>query len=519
MPKTPLEYESIIRKLLLGQKLDGALLALRANSRTLKPFVAAGVGLFCVRFCRPLNSSDGPSLQMGQRAFEQLARVVEGYLLADPLSFDTETIGRYRTTAANPVFVLLRHFGNQASYGSYSLHHCPRSLILFGECPQRIAGIRNVPRFDFAARFFESNGATIEDFVAACSVAVSSAASNAHLGFHLGYFENARKNYGMALPEQKTVRTILKNISADATEFNRVYEREKRRDRMFAAYDHNPIFRFPLIRPWKTGPFWSRMLAPLPELVAMRAGMGIYHQMRRDYPNFTNYFGHLFEDYVGIVLDESRHPQMQIMSEREIRKAYPIEQGKCPDWIVLEGNTAILFECKATNFRPDALATGQEEAINGSLHQVKKGLIQLHEFITACKSKHPLLEPFWGCTKFHPVIVTFETLHLINSGWFREHIDGLISDATGEPFPWHIIEIEQMERFQPQARAGQSFERLFDAMNQRFSNDVMKEIEKETGVGIRQSFLWKREVEILRGLGANDEIISQLGEASEDDSG
>ena len=146
-------------------------------------------------------------------------------------------------------------------------------------------------------------------------------------------------------------------------------------------YDFNPLLSYPIIKPCQNQQ--SSTLdqiffhAPIPELVASRISTGIFYQMYNAFATesgnkFSEYFGHVFEKYVGLVLSNCIKSE-QLVSESDLRKFYPANKGKAPDWIVIDGSTAILLECKATRFSRAAQAIASEEAINSSLAQVKKG--------------------------------------------------------------------------------------------------------------------------------------------------
>ena len=101
---------------------------------------------------------------------------------------------------------------------------------------------------------------------------------------------------------------------------------------------------------------------------------------------FADYFGSLLQAYVGEILRNSV-PSSTLTSEEAIRSTYPYDRGPVPDWIILEGNTAVLIECKSTRFSRAALATGSEDAIDSSLKQILKGLRQAIRFKKACQQR------------------------------------------------------------------------------------------------------------------------------------
>jgi hypothetical protein len=215
---------------------------------------------------------------------------------------------------------------------------------------------------------------------------------------------------------------------------------------------------------------------------------------------FSRYFGHLLGEYVGIVLRNSVRPST-LVSEDDIRKTYPGKKGKVPDWAVVDGTTAVLFECKATRFNRRALVTGDEDAVNDSLKQVIKGLKQMDEFAKACRAKRPGLERFHGCTEFKPVLTTPEPLYLVNSTFFREHIDGLLAKEGVTDLPWLVLPVDELEPLQPHLAAGTNLGATLDELRHTTFNEVLGELHGQTNLVYKDSFLYAKDDELFRLLG------------------
>ena len=129
------------------------------------------------------------------------------------------------------------------------------------------------------------------------------------------------------------------------------HDRLSVRDRLYRSYDFNPLVSFPLVRPWKASADMpsqiDRMVAPLPNLLLNKVATGVYNMMLDTYGmEFTQWFGYAFEEYVGEVLQASVDSAL-LFSEEDIRKAG--WSRKAADWVVLDGTTVILIECKATS--------------------------------------------------------------------------------------------------------------------------------------------------------------------------
>jgi hypothetical protein len=163
------------------------------------------------------------------------------------------------------------------------------------------------------------------------------------------------------------------------------------------------------------------MIAPLPGLILTRLSEGIYHHLFDAYrQEFTQYFGSVFEAYVGEILNHSLG-SARLLPEREIKRTY--KRGKLPDYVMVEGSSAILIECKAIGLQRKALAMADESSIDHSVSGIVEGLIQLHEFKNAWEAGAPGLEALSKCSEVKFLIVTLEPFYLANSVPFKELIE------------------------------------------------------------------------------------------------
>ncbi|MEL6402298.1 MAG: hypothetical protein AAFR26_24965, partial [Cyanobacteria bacterium J06626_4] len=275
-------------------------------------------------------------------------------------------------------------------------------------------------------------------------------------------------------------------------------------DRRFRMYDFNPLLAYPIIRPCQNKQFYTPdkdfIHAPVPELVASRISTGIFYQMYNAYgTEFSQYFGFIFEYYVGLVLKECLLSE-QLFSESDIREFYPTEKGKLPDWVIVDGSTLLLFECKATRFSRAAQAIASEDSVNNSLAQVKKGLKQLASFISDCKAKIPELQRFHGCSEFRPALVSLEPLFLINNDFFREYINDLLAAEKVTGLDWQILSINEIEALQPHILEGFSLTAVLHELRNKSFNDVLENLVSQTGRSFENSFLFEKQEELYRRL-------------------
>ena len=494
--------ESLIKRTIEPYRLEQVLFGLKKAPEDFEPFVIGGAALFAVRSCtagrrRPIAGA------LGGEGLARWLHLVKTYLLADPIGYDKDVQQEYKNS--NMVFTVLRIVSSQMPYHVSIFGQHAQPLLLYHEIPRQLAGRQGLPRFNFEESFQSLYGSSTLQYINVGFTAFTAATCTD--GFTRGYFTKAREQ-GIKIPSDRNLLPVLDKLAADPTQLGNIYRKSMTNDPRFAIYDFNPLFVRPLVRPWRQKKHVAmdhdRMVAPLPNLVALKNSVGIFYEMFNQYGvDFSTYFGFMFEAYIGRILQHTT-TSTKLLSEEDIRRSYATEKGKAPDWIIVEGDTAILIECKATRFSRAALATGRADAVNDSLKQVLKGLRQLDHFRQACLAKKPGLEMLHGCKVFKPVLVSLEPLYLINSQLFRGYLDSELAAIGVKNLPWYIMSVDELERLQPFMAAGGSFGQILDDLKLKTLAALLDEIHKQTGLTFKDSFLYEIDCELYRRLGVPD---------------
>jgi len=498
------QIASVFGKIKLGDVLH-SLYLLSKNSPDLEPFVVAGVALLAARFCPPSKQSQ----PIKNCNIKYLVNLSKDYYLCDPITFDNDLYSKFINS--NPDSVVLRLVYSQFPFNPQISSGFSRPIILFDEIPKQLKGTKNIPIFDFESKFKSISGVSVIDFITIGFVVAS--ASRGNFAFTYNFFDKARKQ-GIQLPDDKNIRSVMDHLTADKFKLIELYEKRKNKDRRYRMYDFNPFVTYPIIRPCQSKGFSNFglgfMHAPIPELIAPRISQGIYYQMRNAYwTDFTDYFGHVFEKYVGLILENSVSSE-QILSDSDIRDFYPSSNGKAPDWILIDGSTAILVECKAFCFSRPAQAIADEDSINSSLKQVVKGLEQLSSFISACQSKSLQLQKLQHCNIFKPILVSLEPLYLINSQLFKERINNMLSSKSIFDLDWQILSIDEIELLQPHIASGYKMASILDELKQNIFNKVLQDLSSKTNKTFGDSFLYAKQEEIYQRINIHNIISSNI---------
>jgi hypothetical protein len=240
----------------------------------------AGAAMFALRYSpiRPFRVRYRP---LPDADLVRILRMVNDYLLADPLSFDETMAREYRD--ANPSFTFVRFVASQYVYDVRYFGQYARSLILYEELPPTIAARLDIPHFDFVAAFETLNGIPLRDFIRAGFLAWAAARSQNRLGFTRYDYEQIRSS-GIELPEDADLEPVLDQITATQDQFVAAYTEMQNEDRRFAMYDFNPLLSYPIVRPYEYDKLpdlrEDAMVAPLPNLILSRMSVGIFMEYR-----------------------------------------------------------------------------------------------------------------------------------------------------------------------------------------------------------------------------------------------
>jgi hypothetical protein len=192
-----------------------------------------------------------------------------------------------------------------------------------------------------------------------------------------------------------------------------------------------------------------------PHLVFHAADEGLYAACTRDAPDdFYSEFGPSFESYVGALLCDMFSPS-SVFTESRLQG---LAGGRTCDFLVLDGSSTLLVECKATRYSADLLT--QNAILNdNSTGKVADGIEQL--LLTASRVRSGDYAGI-GAAPERPIaglVATYGELHFANSEYYFDNfVSRRLHEAarTSYPGPFasrpQVINVEAFERLLVMAR-------------------------------------------------------------------
>lgn len=453
------------------------------------PFFWAGIADRAVRWSNPHRGRKGT---MTLRDFEAVFRAAQLFLLADGRVLDDpEELDPVKRTARK---WFIRTLSQQTPFmHGFFLEHA-RIQVVFEEIARGFEAEYPNHAIDFTAKFLDVFGVNVADYIQTHLSIWTMATTESF--FTRADIEAGRLG-GINLPPPEIMLKALDHLVGDADQIREIQEHTKARDRSFSMYDLNALMSYPVIRPYKGSANLPAqkdlMISPMPFLVVQQGPSQIYHRMRMAYGNeFTTWFGHIFQRYVDRIFRESQF-RGEFFTEEQIRQHYPENRGPAPDQVLIEGDTAIICDCKATRWLLGAMTTGDESEIRKTLTKVADGLKQCASFARAARAGIKGLEAIQRCSEIVIVIVTWEPLWGFQSVESREYIGRLFPELETEvPYKWLSLPVDQLERSQPFVRHGASWAEILEQHFSHNDYDAIREIRKgfpEDFNSSRESFL------------------------------
>jgi len=488
-------------------RLDGLLLKIHetslkyADTKNInRDFLAGSITRYAL-----LNSTIHSGLfPIYDEEYGKLSRMIEECVVYDPESERERNVGVDQEERL--ASLLLRMIGSQARWHIRPHNMLGRTLFLYdemvktGEAPTFINEL-------VKSKFEEEFGVPLLDFIKMGFLLF--AKSKEQGGMNREYFEIAWKE-NMPVPNDEIVKKCLEHVACVPDQFKKICREQESKGEDLHAYKLNPLFEYPLVRPWGSSnrdkPKEDKFIAPVPNLVLYRFTMGLYYQLFNTYQEkFSTAFGELFEKYAGKVLEWCLL-QEKVLIENDIKTYLPRYKGKKPDYIVFCDKGVVLIECKATRYTQDMYEQGVKAEAKACIDQIAKAIIQMNEFATQVPSLSKACGFNYTNLKIHKVIITFENLLGLQKGPLKNWID-LKLKVRKIRKNWNILAVTYLEMIQPFMAKGTDFWTFIRDYDKSPFNKIIEDLKSEIGVSYSDGALSTYEKRIFDELTRNGEIF------------
>lgn len=389
--------------------------------------------------------------------------------LANNVSNIESPIEKARLSAKEDlVSILVRLAYQQFPFQEEVYHALPRHLLLYLDT--HVAS----PPIDPDAALLKKIGLSIKDFM---TIGIAFyAASLEHSTFDRKFVENTPISSLQPYVKSEKVTAFLSVAAADFETFRNLCLREAQRFPKAGLYRFNPLFDRPVIIRRD-----GSLCVPLPLLLPYVVTKGLYYdfldQFSDDSGNpFSEWFGHAFEQYGGLLL---RHT---FGSENVIEEpVYDKPERRGPDWTVIQGNTAIIFEFRSGRLTKRAKTYGDyEEIIKLLKRNVLETLGKIPSKIEGLKSGRTGI-PLSGVTEYIPCVVTYEPLY--SHELFLDVIARELRNENVPEFDFELMSIEDLEWL----LAWSTYEEPVKFIRKKWSNPEWKVMSARRLIGKRAS--------------------------------
>lgn len=416
--------------------------------------------------------------------FEQIIKLIE-----EATAFCVNNDRRLDISNGNEtdgIFLLIKALANQLAAVNGDAYYFARPYVLFCQIARGIS----VPEFeaDLPNLFANEKGYRIEEYLRSCFLAFS--AISAKGKFDDEYLALACRTIN-AMPTFEVLNQVLYDISFSS----RGYRRKRRDLNPMNCFGYHPLLERPIIKPWSNIPknsLGKRYVAPLPSLISEAACSGVYHYFVTKYGNqFNSFFGKsIFEPYVGKFLEACLPDRM--VDEEELRSMLGRKQGvKLVDFVFLQGDYAILVECKAYRFPRRVYTHGRMEDCRSTFEKLKEGLEKFSSFEGYFADKDLL-----SGKRIIRLLVTYESLIGMDGGLLDGLAKNFLTDDQVAPLQklrsqTCILSCAQLDPLQPLLSDNNTFgDVLLRLLGGESLLDVMNHLKDDRSVGFDQSWLW-----------------------------
>lgn len=217
---------------------------------------------------------------------------------------------------------------------------------------------------------------------------------------------NATQDYSLFDVSPEARDAFFRMTAADLGDVHKVLKGRQRYDEGW-EFTWNALQGFPLISVshGKTSDLWC----PLPDFLIRRVTDGLFYDLVKSGIPFGNEYGRAFERYVGLLLNEMfEGGRFSVSGEQPYTVGKQSKHGV--DWIVSDSTGNLFIECKTRRISQEAKEVGESEALDESLDELAKAVVQLYKNIDDATRGLSKWVP--NGLPIYPLVVTYENWYL-----------------------------------------------------------------------------------------------------------
>lgn len=315
-----------------------------------------------------------------------------------------------------------------------------------------------------------------------------------------GYFNpaniiNALPQFKDHLTENKITRFLQKTSIDYKTFREKAHQEERAVPQGFEKYGFNPLVQYPIIKTDQRNEK-KQYVVPVLILLPHRVTDGIFLDLWDKYgSDFAQFFGKVFEKYLGLLLREYYDDDHLIREP-----VYGKDSKRGPDWIILEGNSAIIIECTINRLTKKIKSLGDFSELQKKLQQKLVSCVEKYpqkiEDIKRGKTGTPNYDRI---ISFYPLIVVLDPLYGANS-IIRDVINSELRKKGMNSFPYQILwigELEDLCAFKENERLSSLLDRKIRDFEKSDFHDFSIVYSREKGIDLKNRLLTKKFWEFL----------------------
>jgi hypothetical protein len=311
----------------------------------------------------------------------------------------------------------------------------PRTLRLYRDTASRDEYRR---RFDIPTAFQQLTGLTVQEFVT--------------IGFWVWALKTQRPGDSpffrtdefvladVPLATQNNIQAFFNRASANYESFRRTNVDRPATDSHYGVFAANQLEWMPIIQTQS-----AQCVVPIARFLIQRVTTGLFYDLIAAHGrDFAGTFGLVVQEYVGDVLRSTYDPD-QIIPEFK----YGPDNRDSIDWTVVEGDKAVLIECKTRRVLLPTKVTADQELLRRDLEDVVKGVRQLHMFREDVRARVRGTERFERLTQLVPVVLVFDPFYLGNAPLIRDIVQTELTNLGVPQFDYQVLNLDELEAFMP----------------------------------------------------------------------